>query len=248
MPVALSQVELRADPWLARCLGRDVFRLPHSVLSGAASGSRGLNVVSELCCGVARGSMVYARVPVGDVPTVGALQRVAFRLVDTTVTLERPLFDRSEPAGADIRPARPADEAQVTALARTNFTHSRFHQDPAIGADRADRLKGEWVANFFRGDRGDALVVATDGDRITGFLLALAADDDAIVIDLVAVDTSCRGRGIAGALTRAVQSDFAQATGLRVGTQLANAEALRAYQGLGFTVTSAAYVLHFHRR
>ena len=248
MPVALSQAELITDPWLARCLGRDVFRLPGSVLGGAASGGGGLDAVSELCGGVARGSMVYTRVPVGDVPAVGALQRAAFRLVDTTVTLERPLFDRCERAGAEIRRARPADESQVTALARRSFTHSRFHQDPSIGADRADRLKGEWVANFFRGGRGDALVVATDGDRITGFLLALAADDDAIVIDLVAVDESCRGRGIAGALTRAVQSDFAQATGLRVGTQLANAAALRAYQGLGFAVTSAAYVLHFHRR
>ncbi len=246
MPVALSHPGLVADPWLARCLGRDVFRLPEGVPGGAASG--GLDVVSELCCGVARGSMVYARVPVGEVPAVRALQRAAFRLVDTTVTLERPLFDRCEPAGGAIRPARPADESQVTALARRSFTHSRFHQDPSIGTDRADRLKGEWVANFFRGDRGDALVVATDGDRITGFLLALAADDDAIVIDLVAVDEVGRGRGIAGALTRAVQSDFARATGLRVGTQLANAAALRAYQGLGFTVTSAAYVLHFHRR
>ncbi len=246
MPVALSQAELIADPWLARCLGRDVYRLPETLLDGAASGA--LNVVSELCGGVARGSMVYTRVPVGDVPTVGALQQARFRLVDTLVTLERPLFERCEPASGTIRPARPSDESQVVALARTSFTYSRFHQDPAIGADRADRLKGEWVANFFRGRRGDALVVATDGDRITGFLLALAADDDAIVIDLVAVDESCRGRGIAGALTRTVQKDFSQATGLRVGTQLANAAALRAYQGLGFTVTSAAYVLHFHRR
>ncbi len=246
MPVALSRPRLVADPWLARCLGRDVFRLPEGVPGGATSGE--LDVVSELCCGVARGSMVYTRVPVGDVPAVGALQRVAFRLVDTTVTLDRPLFDRCEPAGGEIRPARPSDEAQVVALARTSFGHSRFHQDPAIGADRADRLKSEWVANFFRGRRGDALVVATDRGRVIGFLLALAADDDAVVIDLVAVDESCRGRRIAGALTRAVQSDFAQATGLRVGTQLANAAALRAYQGLGFAVTSAAYVLHFHRR
>ena len=248
MPVALSQAELRADPWLARCLGRDVFRLPEGVLGADAYRGEGFDVVSELCCGVARGAMVYTRVPVGDVSAVGALQRAAFRLVDTTVTLERPLFDRCEPAGGEIRPARSADESQVTALARRSFTHSRFHQDPVLGADRAGRLKGEWVANFFRGRRGDALVVATDGDNITGFLLAMAADDDAIVIDLVAVDESCRGRRIAGALTRAVQKDFPRATGLRVGTQLANAAALRAYQGLGFTVTSAAHVLHFHRR
>ena len=244
MPVALSQTGLIADTWLAGCLGRDVYRLPAKPLDGPGA----LDNVRELCCGVARGSMVYARVPVGDVPTVGALQGLTFRLVDTNVTLERPLLERCEPGSGAIRPARPSDESQVVALARTSFTHSRFHQDPAIGADRADRLKGEWVANFFRGRRGDAMVVALEGDRIIGFLLALAADDDAVVIDLVAVDESCRGRRIAGALTQAAQLHWPEATGLRVGTQLANVAALGAYQGLGFAVTSAAYVLHFHRR
>jgi ribosomal protein S18 acetylase RimI-like enzyme len=191
--------------------------------------------------------MIWARVPVEGVALAGVLEQAGFNLVDTGLTLERPRFDgEGGRERFEVRPAVPQDRLPVTDLARVSFRCSRFHRDPAIGEGVADEIKAQWVGNFFRGCRGDAMAVAADGARVVGFLLGLAADDSAMVIDLVAVDAAYRGRGIAGDLTRFAQTQFPAATRLRVGTQLANGPASRAYQGLGFTIVRAAYVFHLH--
>ncbi|MHC4992009.1 MAG: GNAT family N-acetyltransferase, partial [Planctomycetota bacterium] len=102
-----------------------------------------------------------------------------------------------------------------------------------------------WAGNYFRGERGDDLVVADTDGRCAGFLLALHVGD-ALVIDLVAVDDRWRGRGLVGDMTRLACLRRAGARVLRVGTQVANIPALRAYIRLGFTVVQCRYVLHFH--
>jgi dTDP-4-amino-4,6-dideoxy-D-galactose acyltransferase len=246
MSTALAQDELVADPWLAEQIGRSVYRLDVSDLlplgfAGAAA------IVTERMQRLRAPAMVYAKVPPDAVTVVAGLERGGFRLVDTNVTLEHPPVP-SGPATVDggVRLARPEDEQAVVALARRSFRFSRFHLDPELDDRIADEIKAQWVANFFRGRRGDRLIVADSASGVAGFLLALEEQDGTMVIDLVAVDEEQRGRGIAADMTRLAQGCFPGLSRMRVGTQLANTAALRAYQKLGFTVSSAAYVFHQH--
>ena len=246
MSTALAQDELVADPWLAEQIGRPVYRLEVMDLLTLGSQSAAATVrqrLKRLCTP----TMVYARVPPEAVTVTAGLEQAGFRLVDTNVTLER-LGLSHDPATVQsgVRLARPEDEQAVVALARRSFQCSRFHLDPELDDRVADEIKAQWVANFFRGRRGDRLIVADSASGVAGFLLALEERHGTIVIDLVAVDDQQRGRGIAADMTRFAQGCFPGLSRMRVGTQLANAAALRAYQKLGFTVSGAAYVFHQH--
>lgn len=249
MPGLMTGVELACDPWLTEQLGQGVYRLPTDGLPPDPAAVAA--AVTARLRDLDAPSLVYARVPVAALGTLQGLQKAGFRLVDTNLTLERPRMPPrmrpSHPAGRfRLRPAGPEDEPAVVDLARRSFVHSRFHLDPQIDDRVADELKAQWAANYFRGRRGDQLAVAETGRGIVGFLLATSGPDGALVIDLVATQESHRGRGIAADLTRFAQGQRPDARPLRVGTQLANEAALRAYQRLGFTVARAAYVLHLH--
>jgi ribosomal protein S18 acetylase RimI-like enzyme len=117
--------------------------------------------------------------------------------------------------------------------------------DPAVPAGVSDELRVRWVQNFFAGKRGEAMVVAVDGDRVVGFNQLLARGN-AYVIDLIAVDPDHRKMGIAGDLIRFGDHHFADAAEVRVSTQVANVTACRLYERMGFVLASAQYVFHLH--
>lgn len=170
-----------------------------------------------------------------------------FYHVDTRVTLERSttgFTDAPMPSGYSIRYAQDSDEHQVAAIARVAFTCSRFHNDPAIPKNLADKIKEKWARNFFRGERGDAMIVATKKEKVVGFNLLLKKDT-IVSIDLIAVDKDHRQRGLASAMI-AMVATTPEVNTLRVGTQVSNVASLRAYQKLGFIITNTEHVWHSH--
>lgn len=182
-----------------------------------------------------------------DVLAAQALTDQGFYIVDTRVTLEKKLPSRiiaPIPQGYAIRASQPTDEEQVTAIASTAFTCNRFYNDPAILPLSASKIKEMWARNFFRGMRGDIMVVATQGKKVVGFNLVLKKDD-VLVIDLIAVDAAHRQRGLASAMI-AASATTPGINLMRVGTQLANIASLRAYQKAGFVITGAEHVWHCH--
>lgn len=170
-----------------------------------------------------------------------------FYVVDTRVTLEKKQpfdFPVLSPEGYSIREALPNDENQVVAIAASSFSCSRFHNDPAISKILANKVKKEWARNFFRGKRGDAMIVAVQDEKIVGFNLLLIKKD-ILIIDLIAVDAAHRQRGLASAMVTAA----AATPGInlmRVGTQLLNIPSLRAYEKIGFAVIDTEHVWHCH--
>src|SRR4051794_3251272 len=132
---------LAADPFLAEILGKPAWRVDLPADADAIGALRGP-------------AFLHAKVPTADVAVVGRLEALGFRVVDANVTLERP--DDDGLAASGVRTARPDDRAAVVALAGRSFQFSRFHLDPAIPRDAADRSRAEWVGNFFAGVRGDA--------------------------------------------------------------------------------------------
>lgn len=191
-----------------------------------------------------------AKVPSERVDRCRALTEAGLYVVDANVTLARTPEAPTDPgAGCTVTDALAKHRAPVLEIAATAFRFSRFHLDPAVPDETASRIKRDWIESYFRGHRGDELLVALVDGAPAGFLAVLATNNGASVrvIDLVATDRSRRSQGVGGALTRAF---LARSVGrcelVQVGTQLANVGATRFYEGFGFTTARTQYVLHGH--
>jgi len=191
-------------------------------------------------------AFVDAKVAVTRIDELRHLQDLGFRVVDTNVQLCRV----AGPLQSDIgmcRFAVPEDERLVRDIAASSFSVSRFHLDTKIPKETADQIKAVWAGNFFRGSRGDWMVVAEDENGLAGFLQLLRHGDAAILIDLIAVAEKARGRRLGRAMIGfASQLCLGRPAEVWVGTQIANIRSLNLYSSLGFFYTSATYVLHLH--
>ena len=224
------------DPFLELWLGRPVVRVRDVRAADAAIAAAGGDGPW----------MIEARVAVSEVAQVAFLTQRGFRLIDTNVQLTRRAAP-IESGPAACRFATAVDEPAVRAIAAHAFSQTRFHLDPRIPNETANRIKEEWAGNFFAGRRGDWMVVAEHGGNVAGFLQALRGDGDVLVIDLIAVSEAGRRRGLARSMiAHAATACFGRDVAMRVGTQIANISSLAMYRRLGFELTSASYVLHRH--
>lgn len=230
----------RLDAWLSRVCGFPCFSM------SAPTGGTLPSVAPA-----AGNAFFFAKVPVADVAAVNAFARLGLRVVDVNLVLERagedrvPPADRTDPAEG---PASAAEADDAIGIAGSCFRQSRFHLDPDFPRELADAIKREWVGSYARGERGSELLVARRQDATAGFL-AVLEQPDAACIDLVGVDAAYQGRGVG----RALVLEFARRWGprkarLRVGTQAANIGSLRMYEGCGFRMAQASYVMHAHVR
>lgn len=158
----------------------------------------------------------------------------------------RPLTEDAPGGNSEVRFAEARDRDAVVMLARQSFQFSRFHLDTSFSREIANTIKAEWTANYFSGKRGTGMVVATIDKCIKGFLLLIEDKAGLLTIDLIAVDSECRQKGIASDMIVYVQRNCAGARQIRAGTQLANVPSLRLYEKMGFRVAEASYVFHHH--
>ncbi|MDF1720170.1 MAG: GNAT family N-acetyltransferase [Minwuia sp.] len=229
---ANAPMALRPDDWLAGLLGKPAWHLTPS-----AEPNRPVEVPTGQPC------FIDARLPVTRTEVARKLEDAGFRLVDTGMNFERPTW-----AAAHSRHCRlsvPSDRAAVEDIASRNFTFSRFHLDPIVSNDAANEIKRQWAGNHFAGTRGDGMIVAEVEGETVGFLLYLLSGD-VLTIDLVAVDSRHRGKGLARDMIAFADSLVPGVAILRVGTQLANAPSLRSYMGDNFRLISSSYVFHYH--
>jgi len=196
----------------------------------------------------------YAKAPVDRIDIVRALGACGFYGVDVNVTFAASASDARGGSrsgdGIDVRDAQSGDADAVLEIAGSAFRYSRFHLDPAMGRDVANRIKREWIRNYVCGRRGVGLLVASARGTVAGFLAVLATERAGRrirVIDLVAVSPRHQRRGVGRALVTAfMERSRFEADLLEVGTQIANVPSIQLYQGCGFSIDRAAYVLHRH--
>jgi ribosomal protein S18 acetylase RimI-like enzyme len=227
----LAGFALETDPWLGGLLGRPAYRV------AAAAGS---------CASLPESPFfATAKIAAQDVSDAGRLEDSGFRIVDTALTFAAPADIIRDNDAAGVREARSADRGAVAEIARTAFQFSRFHLDSRLPKSLAGRIKAAWAENYFSGRHGDAMIVATFENRVCGFLQLLRASGDRLIIDLIAVDPRCRGRGLARGMIGHAVSVMRPAE-LVVGTQAANLRSVRLYENLGFRLSAAQLVLHCH--
>ncbi len=196
-------------------------------------------------------AMYQAKVPVDRTDVAAELTRAGFAVVNTGLVLAAAPRASGGPAGVEIRDANAGADDPIIDLARRAFWASRFHLDPVIPADVANRIKADWIANCLSGRRGDRVLVAVVAGDPVGFLATMASDGEerCEIIDLIAVDSSARGRGVGASLVGHLLADVVgRRDVVRVGTQAANVGATRFYERLGFVLSDAAYDLHLHVR
>ena len=235
--------------WLAQILKRDVYQLvvDDDLLKKVRNeASREYNQLRELQSGCV---FIYSKVSPEALSAVRFLEERGFNLIDTNITLDKPIVPVQDFAGhCTLRFAIPEDQNQVVNLARKSFVYSRFHLDSAFPHEVADMVKAEWVKSYFAGNRGDNMVVALADDIVVGFLLLLYGEDGALVIDLIAVDEEHRRKGVAEGMIAYAESQCRGFTRIRVGAQLANTPSMRLYEEIGFKIAGAQYTFHYHHR
>ena len=145
--------------------------------------------------------------------------------------------------------AQEADVDQVVNIAKRSFLYDRFHADPAITAEVADRLHAEWARESCFGNAADAVSVARHDWQVIGFMTCRLDNKARSIfgqpigtIVLVATAAHARGRGVARCLTEAAV-EWCNSQGamlVQVGTQLSNVPASRLYLSCGFDLVASS--------
>lgn len=239
-------MKIESDPWLARIIGHEVFRV---IVPEGNGVSRTFHIpVQETPT-----SFYYAKVPTNRIGQVRSLTAAGFQVVDVNMTFERwPAESLPNEVGraVTIREICPQDHEQALMIAGSCFVYSRFHLDPRVPAEVKDAIKRAWVQSYIDRRRGERLLIALVDDRCVGFLavLSVLTREQAVrVIDLIGVDKNYQGQGVGRALVEFFVNAHA-GTGdlLRVGTQAANIPSMRLYERCGFRTAGSSYVLHAH--
>ncbi len=230
------------DPWLSKQMGRPCYQLRYTnTLTGDVC-----NALSKL---LEAGAFVTAKVSTEDIQIVGQLESIGFRLVDTAVTLETEILGHAPLSAVTVREARTEDRLIVEELARSSFRFTRFHLDPCVDRKIASEIKAQWAGNFFRGERGDFMVIAEHAGEICGFCQLLLHDEkQTLTIDLIAVGQAHRGVGAATAMIFFTPPSCGPLKRRQVTTQVANIPSLRLYEKAGYRVARSHYVLHAQGR
>lgn len=197
-------------------------------------------------------SFLDARIPVSSLDAVGRFSDAGFRVHDVSVTLRRvanaeTILKAKIPSDSCVRFAARSDEKAIRKIAATSLTANRFHWDPKIGPKIASRIREEWVGNFFRGVRGNSMVVYESSNAIEGFIQTFSKGDGILAIDLIATKLDHHRLGIGRAMMEFVDQNCREQTeDLLVRTQLANQPAIKFYSILGFQIEQANFVMHKH--
>ena len=200
----------------------------------------------------------YAKVDVERVDVVRQLGSAGFYVVDVNVTFG---MEPSEESSARRMPsrdgwtvdgARPEHHDQILDIAASCFRYSRFHVDPEVPRELANRIKREWMNSCLRRERGEEVLVASRRGRVAGFLAILAAQREGRqvrVVDLIGVSSACQRQGVGRELMQAfIRRSQNRCDWLELGTQAANLPSIRMCQQLGFLIVNNRYVLHCHTR
>jgi ribosomal protein S18 acetylase RimI-like enzyme len=240
---ASTRVSLLPRPFETEMLGMPAAQLD---IEGVDNGNLSPAISAALDQAARAGTrLVSCRRPDSDIPVIGALQDAGFRVIECLVTLQCELPHRIAKMPERVRLATRTDADAVAAIASSSFRHDRFHADPKVSDEAADRLKGAWARNAVNG-RADAVFVTEDTGTLTGFNACLVRGDTA-VIDLIGVANGAQRRGFGRDLVAASLAHYAgKAQRMIVGTQSANQASLALYEAAGFRVKSAAFTLHAH--
>jgi dTDP-4-amino-4,6-dideoxy-D-galactose acyltransferase len=205
-------------------------------------------------CRAAGVEHIVARIDANDLPTLHALEREGFEIIDgiLTFSLRLPRERILPPAsGFEIRHFQRTDLDDVLAIARSAYVFDRFHADPSLTREIADRVTETWVRCSCSGD-ADAVILACYAGTLAAYVTCNIHKETSDVlgttfatIGMVATHSDFRGKGAGTCATIGALNWFQQqgVDVVEVGTQLANVAASRLYESNGFRLTASHLTL-----
>jgi ribosomal protein S18 acetylase RimI-like enzyme len=173
--------------------------------------------------------------------TTMVFENVGFRKVEDMLSYSRKVF-RSAKGSNAVRVARKDDIDYISQIGERSFSFDRFHSDPYIDNDKADKLKRAWSRNCLT-HRASKVFVFQD-EKVDGFL-ACVKTKHALVIDLIAVAEEKRGCGIGRSLIGACEEYYREQCNVySVSTQSHNKASINLYNSCGFQLVSKQATFH----
>ena len=226
---------MQFDEWLSNLLEKDSFHIidPSKIHKNDLKGNN---------------LFIDAKVNSQDVKTIIKLQELGFQCIDINIQFYKKLsIPPLRKESSSLTYADKKDEFLIRELSAKSFTKSRFYKDPNIKDSIASNIKKEWVANFFRGLRGNSMIVAKDKNKLFGFLLSLKKNECETFIDLIAVNPMKRKLGIAKSMINFLFEELENNKEvIKVGTQIDNIGAINLYTSMGFKILSSNFIFHLH--
>lgn len=233
------------DVWLASMINTPVYSLNKDLVLEEGNLCKDMAAIREYLH--KEPCFCYIKVPIDRSGAIKHLTDIGFNLVDTSVVLRMPTSGyKMQDSYQGIRFATAEDEVPVCQIAGRAFSFSRFHTDKNFAVVTANEIKTEWARNFFRGKRGEYMVVAYLGKSAAGFLQLLYDGRGVLTIDLIAVDSSYRKMGFAQKMIEYALTNCGNVNEIRVGTQLVNFASISLYEKMGFKIMDAYHVMHYH--
>jgi len=154
------------------------------------------------------------------------------------------------PSPDNIREAGEADLERIRYIAGRAYFHDRFHSDPLFSDDDAGRVHSEWAESSLLG-RADCVLAADPGGTVEGFCACILPEEGSGNpgwIDMLAVSTGSRRRGIGEQLVLAARNYFAikGISSVALCTQRDNLPAVNLYHKNGFRIFHAAVTYRIH--
>ncbi len=227
---------LNRDNWLSSIISKSAYRL-EKVNTGYNYSFLGYE-----------DSFIDTKISTNNISEINEIQKNGFELIECELSFKKSnnFFQKEYNSNVIIRLSKKRDESEIREIASKSFIQSRFYKDPNFDKKTASKIKEEWAANFFKGARGDHLIVAEKNNSVIGFLLILIKKNN-LIIDLIAVDEKNRGLGIAKSMILFAEKNLMNdLRSVLVGTQLSNLSAINLYNSLGFQLISSNYAFHLH--
>lgn len=131
-------------------------------------------------------------------------------------------------------------------LALLSGHESRFKKDPLLNR-KFNALYTQWIEKSLAGQLADRVFVAKNDKAIVGFVTVTKNNTEG-QINLIAVNPSIHGQGIARLLIQAAHNWYSKnkLTKATVVTQLTNTGACRLYEKMGYHQESAKLIFHIY--
>ena len=186
-------------------------------------------------------NLVSIRIQSPDDATTRVFENAGFRKVEDMLSYSRRIFQSAR--GSDsVRVASNDDIESISQIGESSFSFDRFHSDPLIDNNKADKLKRAWSRNCLT-HRASKVFVFQD-EKVGGFL-ACVKTKYALVIDLIAVAEEKRGLGVGRDLIGACEEYYQEQCNVySVSTQSSNKASINLYNSCGFQLVSKQATFH----
>lgn len=176
---------------------------------------------------------------------IHVLERAGFILVDGFINLEKTLSGaKKSKENPQIKIAQGEKSGVIEAMGSKIFSYNRLYNDPFIQKEKADLFYTRWVQNCLFGKAADLVLVWEEKEKIVGFVALQKSGH----IPLIGVKKEWRGKGIAKGLINESLRYFLnwRVKKIRIGTQVTNISAIRAYSSCGFQVIGSELSFAWH--